>query len=177
MLDMRKCAFTGHRPQKLPFGSNESDERCITLKHCLHDLILRLIIERNVRHFISGMAIGTDMYAAEIILDLKKDYPDLILEAAIPCLSQDEKWTADQRKRYADLLSKCDKQTLIQKDYTDDCMMKRNYYMVDEADYLIAVWDGRPSGTGKTVNYAIKRYKPILAIDPKTMNVTCRKPQ
>ena len=69
-LAMKKCAFTGHRPQKLPFGSNESDERCVTLKHCLHDLILRLIEQRNVRHFISGMAIGTDMYAAEIILDL-----------------------------------------------------------------------------------------------------------
>ena len=24
-----RCAFTGYRPQKMPFGSDESDPRCI----------------------------------------------------------------------------------------------------------------------------------------------------
>ena len=28
----KTCAFTGHRPQKLPFGFNEADERCTALK-------------------------------------------------------------------------------------------------------------------------------------------------
>ena len=28
-MKVKKCAFTGHRPQSLPFGFNESDERCI----------------------------------------------------------------------------------------------------------------------------------------------------
>ena len=25
------CAFTGHRPQNLPFGFDESDEKCVAL--------------------------------------------------------------------------------------------------------------------------------------------------
>lgn len=29
----RTCAFTGHRPQNLPFRFNESDKRCIALKN------------------------------------------------------------------------------------------------------------------------------------------------
>ena len=29
--DGRTCAFTGHRPQNLPFRFNESDKRCIAL--------------------------------------------------------------------------------------------------------------------------------------------------
>lgn len=28
----RTCAFTGHRPQNLPFRFNESDKRCVALK-------------------------------------------------------------------------------------------------------------------------------------------------
>ena len=55
--DGRTCAFTGHRPQNLPFRFNESDKRCVTLKKQLRKLIVYLIEQHNVTHFISGMAI------------------------------------------------------------------------------------------------------------------------
>ena len=35
-----KCAFTGHRPQNLPFRFNETDERCLRLKAELRKLIV-----------------------------------------------------------------------------------------------------------------------------------------
>ena len=68
---MKTCAFTGHRPQNLPFGFNEEDEHCISLKKVLREQIINLIENKGVTHFISGMAIGVDMYAAEIVLGLK----------------------------------------------------------------------------------------------------------
>lgn len=56
--------------------------------------------------------------------------------------------------------------------YSPDCMDKRNRYMVDHADFIIAVWDGRPSGTGKTVTYARGRNgKSIIVIDPVTLAI------
>ena len=70
-MKLKKCAFTGHRPQSLPFGFNETDERCIALKQTLRAEIIRLIEHEGVTHFISGMALGVDMYAAEIVLGLK----------------------------------------------------------------------------------------------------------
>ena len=74
-MDNKKCAFTGHRPQHLPFGFNEADNRCNKLKQVLKEKIIYLIENENVSYFISGMAIGIDMYSAEIILDLKKKIP------------------------------------------------------------------------------------------------------
>ncbi len=170
-MKVKKCAFTGHRPQSLPFGFNETDERCIALKQMLRTEIIKLIEDKGVTHFITGMAIGVDMYAAEIVLGLKSSYEGIILESAIPCESQAEKWTEEQRDRYYDIAARCDKETLIQRHYADDCMHKRNRYMVDQADYIIAVWDGRPSGTGKTVQYAQRQGKPIRVINPKTLSV------
>ena len=64
---MKSCAFTGHRPQNLPFGFREDDERCTTLKKILKEQIVSLITDESVTHFISGMAQGVDMYAAEIV--------------------------------------------------------------------------------------------------------------
>ena len=47
-------------------------------------LIVRMIEEEGVTHFISGMAQGVDLYAAEIVLELKEQYPQITLECAIP---------------------------------------------------------------------------------------------
>lgn len=168
---MKSCAFTGHRPQKLPFGFNEADERCTALKDILRKQIIRLIEEEKVTHFISGMALGVDMYAAEIVLDLKKTYPCITLESAIPCETQANKWNTAMRERYYEIASQCDKETMLQTKYTPNCMEKRNRYMVDHADYIIAVWDGKPSGTGNTVKYAQKHEKEIILIDPSTLTV------
>ena len=89
---MKTCAFTGHRPQNLPFGLNEEDERCIKLKKTLREQTIRVIENEGVTHFITGMAIGVDMYAAEIVLGLKAAYPGVTLECAIPYENQAEKW-------------------------------------------------------------------------------------
>lgn len=172
---MKKCCFTGHRPQSLPFRFDEQDERCVRLKSLLRKEIERQITESGVTAFISGMAIGVDMYAAEIVLELKAVYPELTLEAAVPCASQADKWSAAMQKRYRDILRRCDKTTLIQRDYDNDCMHKRNRYMVDSSDTVIAVWNGRPSGTGKTVRYAVNQGKTVTVIDPVTFSITIEK--
>lgn len=164
---MKKCAFTGHRPQRLPFGADEADERCIRLKQVLREQIIRLIEEDGVSYFITGMAMGIDMYAAEIVLDLKARYPALLLECAIPYEEQAMRWTNALRERYYDIASKCDKETMLQTRYSADCFQRRNRYMVDQADIVLAVWNGQPSGTGSTVRYAMERGKQIYRIDPE----------
>lgn len=48
---------------------------------------------------------------------------------------------------------------------------KRNYHMVDHADFLLAVSDNHRkirSGTGQTVNYALKQNLRILFLHPDT---------
>ena len=169
---MKTCAFTGHRPQHLPFGMNENDERCTDLKETLKEEIINLIEKEVVTHFIIGMALGIDLYAAEIVLDLKARYPSITLESAIPCETQAVKWSAAQRERYYDIAAQCDKETMLQCHYSPDCMDKRNRYMVDHADYILAVWNGCPSSTGNTVRYAHKKGKTIIVINPDSLDVT-----
>ncbi len=50
-------------------------------------------------------------------------------------------------------------------------MMKRNKYMVDNSDYIVAVWNGTPSGTGKTVAYAIEIDRTVYCIDTITFKM------
>ena len=170
-MNMKSCAFVGQCPQSFPFGFNEEEENCINLKKALREQICNLIENRGAEHFISGMAIGADMYAAEIVLGLKATYPKITLECAIPYECQAEKWPEDLRNRYFDVASKCDMETLMQAHYTHDCMDKCSRYMVDHADALIAVWNGNAGGAGKTVSYAHRQGKTVIIIDPKTLQI------
>ena len=77
------CCFTGHRPEKLPWGSREGDERCLALQR---EIALRLegIYEAGYRAFLCGMALGCDSYFAQAVLDLRARHPEVSLEAAVP---------------------------------------------------------------------------------------------
>lgn len=158
------CSFTGHRPTKLPWGSNEGDTRCIAVKE---ELAARLegIYEAGYRHFICGMAIGCDMYFAEAVLNLQKQHPDVTLEAAIPCGTQPDRWTRAQRERYNLLLDQCSKVNVLQIEYSPQCMMRRNEYMVDNSSLLLACFDGRPGGTMSTILYAQRQGLNVITID------------
>lgn len=150
------CAFTGHRPSKLPWGDDERDIRCLALKAKLRAAVESAIAE-GMEHFICGMAEGCDLYFAETVLELKKTYPHITLEAAIPCPTQSDKWSAAQRERYRAILAQCDVETMVQQEYTPGCMQRRNRYMVDHAALLIAVNDGEPGGTRNTILYALRQ--------------------
>ena len=166
---MKTCAFTGHRPKGL--GYPESDGRCTALKEKLQTLIVKLI-EEGVTHFISGMAQGVDMYAAEIVLELKENHPQITLECAIPYERQAARWLEALRNRYFSIAERCDKETMLQTHYTRDCLMKRNKYMVEHADMVLAVCNmRRHSGTRQTVWFAQNRRKPVWLVFPDTLEL------
>ena len=73
------CAFTGHRPEKLPWGSRETDPRCCALKIQL-DRAVRAAWEAGATVFACGLARGCDVYFAEAVLRLQEQGADLSLE-------------------------------------------------------------------------------------------------
>lgn len=162
----RTCCFTGHRPHRLPWKEDEWDERCQNFIREL-DRQVALAYRRGYRHFISGMARGSDLLFSEAVLRLKEQHDDVVLEAAIPYAGQAERWKAAQQERYRRILAQCDLETYVQQDYTPDCMMRRNYYMVERSSLLIALFDGQPSGgTCKTLLYAIRGALDVVQLDP-----------
>ena len=160
----KSCCFTGHRPQKLPWGYNELDPRCIAFKAKLA-AVIRAVYESGIKHFICGMALGCDMYCAEAVIELRKSFDDITLEAAVPYDGQEAKWSEQNRRRYRSVLMQCDTTTLIQDAYTPGCMMRRNRYMVDNSNVLIACYNGSSGGTCNTVRYAMERDTEIIQVE------------
>lgn len=153
--------FTGNRPASLPWKSNENCDLFLSFKSNIK-FFLEELIKKGVTKFISGMAMGFDIVMAEIILELKADYP-VEIEGALPCIGQEDKWTSGYKNRYRALLEKLDTTTLVSNfRYFEGCFHIRNHYMVNNADIVVAGSFKEGGGTASTVEYAKKHNKQIV---------------
>ncbi len=167
------CAFTGHRPISFPWKYDETACDCVLLKDVLAEQISELIA-RGVTTFLSGMALGVDLWSARIVLNLRKENPALQLHCILPCEGQEDKWPASEKERYYSILKQANHVVYVNQKYKDNCMLERNRYMVDHSSFLLAVYNGKArSGTGSTVNYARRIGREIIIIDPLTRTVNC----
>jgi len=159
------CCFSGYRPEKLPWGTTEDDPRCIKLKDTILSHSEKIHLS-GIKHFICGMARGSDTYFCEAVFALRDRYPAITLEAAIPCEEQAANWREDELRRYDSLVGMCDYVTYVSHQYTRYCMQRRNRYMVDNSSVLLAVHDGKRGGTSYTIKYAMRRDLEIIKIEP-----------
>lgn len=165
-LNSTTACFTGHRSQKLPWRFNEEDVRCRAMKASLVSEIEKAI-RNGYKTFLCGMALGFDMICAETVLDLKKKYSDIKIIGALPCKTQDIKWSEKDRKRYGELLNRLDSIRCIYDEYIGaECMLERNRYMVNNSSLMIALYNGLPGGTKSTIDYARKQGLEVIIIKP-----------
>lgn len=165
------CCFTGHRPNKL-YGYDPRSEGNLKLLKQLRSIIVEHIEENDIDTFITGMALGIDMWAAMIVLRLRERYPHIKLVAAVPCKNHSGKWPQQSKDEWQDIINRCDHVHYVtNEEYTAWCMQKRNAWMVDNSNFVIAVWDGTKGGTGNCVNYAQKVNKHITQLNPKSYEV------
>ncbi|AZU61053.1 SLOG family protein [Neobacillus mesonae] len=161
------ACFTGHRPNKLG-GYNENNPTMLSIKRRLDNAITQAI-KAGYTDFVSGMALGVDMIAAEIVLSKKKENGNIRLIAAIPFEGQEGKWPKPSQERWQRIVAQSDEIIYVcEPGYAAWKMQKRNMWMVDHSQAVIAVWDGTKGGTGNCVDYAEKaKHMPkIVHINP-----------
>lgn len=161
---MEKCSITGHRPKYFGFNYDENTQGFRDLQ-CSIEKLLRYLIKHNITVFYVGMALGSDIWSAEILLKLKSEFKNIKVNAVIPCKTQSERWSYSQKLRYDYIISHCEEVIYISDNYTNDCMLKRNDYLVKSCDVLMSIWNGDlNTGTGYTVQKAREKLLPNFVI-------------
>ena len=157
---MKACCFSGHRPDRFPWGTDEKDEGCLRLK-----ATLKAEAEQAIRdgysHFITGGASGVDTWAAEIVRELKRRVKSPItLEIAVPFAGYNNWMGGRETFRQQKISETADKITVVSKIKGLPAYYERNRYMVDRSRRLIAVYDenaGIRGGTFQTLRYARRK--------------------
>lgn len=148
-LRLHRCCFTGHRPDKMELGEKD-------IKPLLEKAIDNAIADGYIT-FITGMAMGVDIWAAEIVLQRKKINKDLHLICALPHPKFDSRRSMAEKMRFNKIIKNADIVKEISKYYFSGCYQVRNEWMVDRSNRVIAVFNGQKSGTKNTVDYAKRK--------------------
>lgn len=156
-LPGKSACFSGHRPQRIPWGYDESDERHAEMLKRI-DGAIDDAVGAGITHFFCGGALGADTWAAETVLAKKHENENITLEIIIPFMGQEKRWADDAQERYKNILLSADGIVVLRPRYTPDCMMARNRHMVENSSRLIAIYDGNPNGgTWQTIKMAVEK--------------------
>lgn len=155
-------AFTGHRPDKLGGYKLPNPTYLYVCQEI--DRTLRGLKPEKV---ISGMALGVDQWAAHIAYKL-----GIPFIAAIPFEGQEKAWPKQSQLTFHLLLKLASEKVIVSPGgYSPAKMQVRNEWMVDNCNKLIAVWDGTPGGTGNCVDYAARKEREIIRINPSNITI------
>lgn len=155
------CA-TGHRPKSL-YGYDLTDIRWRNLQAKFRELLLK----KKCTTAITGMALGVDTIFALAVIELRDNCNVPIeLVSAVPCYNLSEPWfNQDDVNRFNQILQKANKVVYVtESDYVDGCLEKRNRYMVDNSNEILAVWTGAPGGTAHCIKYAERQGKRVTQL-------------
>ena len=147
-LKMHRCCFTGHRPDKMTMGERDIKPK---LEKAIDDAI-----KNGYVTFITGMAMGTDVWAAEIVLEKKKRNKDIHLICALPHPGFEKRRDNTEKERFTTIIDEADYVKLINDHYFSGCYQVRNEWMVNRSARVIAVYDGQSGGTRNTIKYCEK---------------------
>lgn len=139
-----RLAVTGHRPQRLGGFDKQTFNNLVEFaKTTLAKLQPELVI--------TGMALGWDQAVAQACVEL-----EIPFHAYVPFKGQEGKWFHHNKVKYNELLLQAEKIVIVcEGGYHPDKLHKRNEAMVDNADALLAMFDGIPKGgTYRCYQYA-----------------------
>ena len=148
ILKEKTCCFTGHRvipARVLPALAGELEQT------------LRRLIGEGVRYFGAGGALGFDTLAAETVLRLKGEYPDVRLILVLPCRDQTRGWKETDVRRYRDIASRADKVVYTAEHYSPGCMHRRNRHLAENSSVCVAWCTRETGGSAYTAAYARQR--------------------
>ncbi len=152
--------FTGHRH----LSSNIIRPLFISLQCAIRDACMM-----GYRDFLSGAALGFDTLAAEAVLSLRTEFPQIRLILAIPCDDQSARWPVADQKHYASLKEQADCIICVNKSsYFTGCMAIRNQYLVHHSSLCICYLTQFRGGTGQTVRFALREGLPVWNLAMRT---------
>ncbi len=141
---------TGHRPNKLGGYSRQAHEKLAKVAH-------EALCELKPETVISGGALGWDQALADAAIHM-----GLQVTMALPFEGFETKWPKESQEFLHSLMNSATVMYVCDPGYAPWKMQKRNEWMVDNCDTVLALWNGSNGGTGNCVRYATQVGKPIV---------------
>lgn len=146
---MKTVAVTGYKPHEL--GIFKPDAKEITfIKKALERRLLSLLDNGLEWVIISGQP-GVELWAGELVIQLKEEWEDLKLAVLPPFLEQEKIWPEPAQLAYAELIKQADfVKPISNTTYTNPSQLRnKNDFIINHTEGMLILYDEDMTGTPK----------------------------
>ena len=158
----KAVCFTGHRTPVFPDREERDGEHLGRIRERLLREV-RSAVERGAVTFYAGGAQGFDLLAEEVVLEVRKECPDIRLILLRPSPELAPGGFGEAQSRFERVLEEADDILYAAERGRQPWLYHaRNRLMVDSSSLVIAYLTGRSGGTYRCVKYAEKTGIPVV---------------
>lgn len=155
---VKVLAVTGYKSHELGIF----DEKHHGIKYIKKVLEKRLVsfIEEGLEWVIISGQLGVELWCGEVVLNLKKKYPQIKLAVLTPFYNQEERWNETRKEQYQNVLQRADfVDTITKRNYDSPSQLKlKNQFIVSKSDALLVIFDDdKPGSPSYYISYAKMR--------------------
>lgn len=146
---MRRLWVTGYRSYEINTFKDD-DPKVTVIKNVLRQRIKDLLDEDNDEFWvITGPQLGTEQWAAQVAVDLRKEYRQLKVAIMLPFADFAGKWNAENQRKLAELRQKVNfsKEVTAKPYESPEQLRLYQQFMITHTDRLLMVYD--PDHPGK----------------------------
>lgn len=167
---MKVLAISGYKPFELGIFKNDG-EAVYYIKKAIEKSLISLLDDGLEWVIVSGQ-LGIELWAADVVLSLKINYPEVKLAIITPFINQESNWKEENKEFYERILSQADFiDSITKREYVSPQQFRlKNQFFLDKSDALLLVYDNEKPGSPKYL-YELAQKKqevaeyPLLLID------------
>lgn len=142
----------------LVMGYKASELGIFSLKHPGIDIIKKAIkkqllalLDEGLEWVIVSGQWGVELWAAEAVLELQEEYPELQLAVITPFIEQDEKWNEPKQEYYRSIVRRANYINSVTKTKYDGPWQfkEKNKFLLRNSDGMILLYDEEMEGSPK----------------------------
>ncbi|KIL48019.1 DUF1273 domain-containing protein [Jeotgalibacillus campisalis] len=146
---MRILTISGYKSHEIGIYK-QSDPAVSIIKKALKQQILANIEEGLEWILVSGQ-LGVEMWAAEVVIELKEQYPELKLAILTAFEQHEEKWNESNQEMYQQIVLNADfVDSISKKPYQNPQQLRnKNLFHLSKSDGLLIIYDDENEGSPK----------------------------
>ena len=155
---LKRLVVTGYKPHELGiFDDKHPGVRFI--KKALEKRLVALL-DDGLEWVITSGQLGIETCAAELVIDLKKEYTDLKYAIITPFTDQEKNWNDLKKEKYHSIITRADYHTsLTKRPYEAPWQfIEKDKFFMRNSDGMLIVYDEENDGSPKFVKKSAEKH-------------------
>lgn len=155
---LKRLVVTGYKQHELGIF-DEKNPGIRFIKKALENRF-RALLDEGLEWVIVSGQLGVETWAAEVVLDMKEEFPQLKYAVLTPFLEQEKRWNETKQENYQMIIDQADfHRSLTSKPYEAPWQfIEKNKFFLRNSDGILILYDEETDGSPKFIKKEAERY-------------------